>query len=184
MVSFLLLTLSSSKFPALGSPLDKTDKYLTSFVNNLYVSYLEYPLSAVGCFFGIPVTSMALCPLIAAAVASKDTTLVLCASIATLAALVVWFYKIAHSSHESFYAVPSKVLFLTIFTVQLSCLLIGGTAASSPASWYLCSYLTTQVIVLTGKAKCVARAHVRSAYSRFYLACSLAFCLARYHDRL
>ena len=96
---------------------------------------------------------MALCPLICAATATRDPLLVQCASLLLFAALALWFVLISINKHEKFYSIQSfPHLFLAILSVQLLAR-YTSLAASAAASWMLCSYLSTQILVLLLKSR-------------------------------
>ena len=126
----------------------------------MYISYLEIPLTVVGTWFGIPLTAMALAPLVLATTASPTSFLLFSVcSAALVSAFVVWFYFLFLGNEESFYAFPHTYLFVVMLLVQ--CLasysqnyVTGSGSPSSVASWYLVSYLLTQLVVLFLKLVC------------------------------
>ena len=149
-----------SMFPSLEGPLDRLDKALTYPISSLYLGFLEVPLTVIGTWFGIPLTAMALAPLVLAAVESPSCLPIVVASgLFSSAMLLVWFHRLSNGTEESFYAFPHLLLFIVVLVVQVFASLcqsyLPGTVGSPSrvSSLYLCSYLLTQTVVLYLKLK-------------------------------
>lgn len=147
-------------FPALGSSLDKLDKALTSPFNRMYLSVFEWPLSVVGTWFGVPITSMCLCSVVLGALHSRNADLIGLSVLLGTLALGLWFYLLVNGRQEEFYGVPKTPLFLAIIGAQVTTHIsnLQNPSSGNPSSvsaWYLISYLLTQLIVLF--LKCVCR---------------------------
>mmetsp|Transcript_16501 Transcript_16501/g.34051 ORF Transcript_16501/g.34051 Transcript_16501/m.34051 type:complete len:301 (-) Transcript_16501:70-972(-) len=147
-------------FPPLNSYLDIADKALTRYVQCLSLGLIEFPLSIIGSWFGIPLTSMALVPLLIVSmmgVVGEDevigdwVTAFGCAFL--LLCLTTWFYLLSTEKQHLFYGVSKTKLFISILAVQLSCH-YNSARSSAVASRYLCSYFMTQLWVLWLKFVC------------------------------
>ena len=148
-----------SMFPPLGSTLDVIDKALTWPFNRMYVSVLEVPLTVVGTWFGIPVTSMSLCALILGAATSRTFHLSLLSLLFFVLALLAWFVLLSRGKHDDFYSLSKNALFGAIIGAQVATHVSFRMNPDSPnpeavSAWYLISYLLTQLIVCYLKAVC------------------------------
>jgi hypothetical protein len=147
-------------FPPLNSAFDKFDKALTYKIQKFVpLLHLEYPLSVVGTWHGIPLTSMAFCPLALASISCPFIYLRVLVGLLFTALLGVWFWAIANDCHEKFYMIEKATLMVAVLTAQAVATIVGVAYDNegSPghiASWYLCSYLFTQLIILFIKVTC------------------------------
>lgn len=156
------MTTAIPSIPALGSPIDRVDKFLSLFVYNrsLHFWTLEFLLSIIGHQHGIPITSMALhCVTLAAindyAIDSSLTSPLLTISAAlTLLQLLCWTYAILNHCHEKFYTVSKGVLASSIIASHLTVYHLSPHS-TNVASHYFLSYLSTQSIVVALKMYCV-----------------------------
>ena len=134
-------------FPTLGSTLDNLDKALTSPFNRIYLGVLEIPLTVVGTWFGIPITSMALCPLVLGVLESRSIHLTVLTFGLFVVALIAYFVKLAKGKQDDFYAVPKVILFLALIGAQVATHVshlynLGDPNPSSKSAWYLISYVS------------------------------------------
>ena len=104
-----------ASFPSRGGSLDLLDKRLTTAISTLaHLGPLEWPLSVVGTWFGIPVTSMALLPAVLACVVEPDGGHVYVGVAALLVTLAVWFRQVGKGEAEAFYRVAKVRLGLSL----------------------------------------------------------------------
>ena len=96
---------------------------MTRLVHRLSLGILEYPLSVIGSWFGIPMTSMALVPLLIVCAMEEGTEVWMLSfgGFFSAVCLVAWFYLLAKEKQEKFYSVSKTMLFLLILLVQVSC---------------------------------------------------------------
>jgi len=146
-------------FPPLGGAIDKLDKTLSLAIYkiSLHSSVLEFLLSVIGHQHGIPITAMALHCLTLAAVAEgdKEGLLAMVAVALTLIQVIVWGYAVANNCHEKFYTVSKLKMCASILSLHFLVHFKGTERSRAVASWYFCSYLFTQGVVVALKMYCV-----------------------------
>ena len=169
-----IFTMPSSKkvnkaiqsIPALGGMIDVIDKRVSMLVYKISLGSktLEFLLSIVGHQHGIPITAMAQHCVTLASVSdwisggssgTPFTPTVILSAILTVVQIMAWAHVCLSDTHEKFYQISklklaSSILFCNGFVHYYS----KGDGRHF-ASWYFCSYLLTQSVVMFLKVVCV-----------------------------
>ena len=141
-----------SVFPADGGIIDRFDKYVSSWVFNLEFGRLDYPLSVVGMWFGIPIFAICLLPLLLVHLVLYASASVLFSSVVLLLgllALSIWIYLIRTKQLMTVYAVKRDPLAALLVLAHALCSLVPG--GLSLCCCYYSSYAFTQTFILAGK---------------------------------
>lgn len=132
--------------------------------------YIEYPLTVIGTWFGIPLTSMSLIPMLIGSYYSYTNNIeaqgyTLTSLIYFTTVLGYWFYTINAKKSYTFYALPKTYLFLLVVGVQISSF-YTSLSVSSITSYYLNSYYITQIQILSLKYICRRMRPAHACYDK------------------
>jgi len=169
-----VLVLDTSYFPIDGGYLDRIDKWFSNcFFTCSIGTFFEIPLSVLGTWFGVPVTSLLLQPMIIVVIAdynNNDTNnnyyhywggSILFASLTIICFgmyLIYWFtllYSPTRNSASIFDLLGTKYLIGCVFIVQIVSRILlpssskaSTSASASLGSYHLCLYLLSQIVAL------------------------------------